>query len=157
LALLEGELLKALIQRVAAASVAVEDKIIGEIGIGLVVLLGVAVQDEERDADYLADKITNLRIFSDDQGKFNISCLDIRAEILVISQFTLLADTNKGRQPSFFQAAAPDKADALYNYFMQRVRQTGLKVAAGSFGAHMLVKIFNDGPVTIMFDSRIVH
>jgi D-aminoacyl-tRNA deacylase len=134
--------------------VAVEGRIIGEINKGLVVLLGVAAGDEERDADYLADKIVNLRIFSDDQSKFNLSALDVRAGLLVISQFTLLADTRKGRRPSFIEAALPERADALYNYFVQRAGESGLNVQSGSFGAHMLVNILNDGPVTVMLDSR---
>jgi D-aminoacyl-tRNA deacylase len=146
--------LKALIQRVTGASVAVENKVIGEIKTGLVVLLGVAEGDEEKDADYLVEKIVNMRIFSDEDGKFNLSALDINAGLLVISQFTLLADTRKGRRPSFTTAAQPDKADSLYNYFINQVGKSGLQTEVGSFGAHMLVKIFNDGPVTIMIDSR---
>lgn len=146
--------MKALIQRVAAASVTVDNNITGEIETGLVILLGVADGDEERDADYLADKIVNLRIFSDAEGKFNLSALDKGAGLLVISQFTLLADTKKGRRPSFVGAAPPEKAEALYIYFKRSLECTGLKVQAGVFGAHMLVKILNDGPVTIMIDSR---
>jgi len=146
--------LKALIQRVTGASVEVDDAVIGEIKTGLVVLLGVAEGDEEKDADYLVDKVVNMRIFSDADGKFNLSALEINAGLLVISQFTLLADTRKGRRPSFTTAALPDKADSLYNYFIKQAGKSGLKVQAGSFGAHMLVKIFNDGPVTIMIDSR---
>jgi D-tyrosyl-tRNA(Tyr) deacylase len=146
--------MKALVQRVTAASVAVEGRIIGEIDRGLVVLLGVAEQDGEKDADYLAEKIVNLRVFSDDQGKFNLSALDIGAELLVISQFTLLADTRKGRRPSFTLAASPDKAEALYIYIIADLERSGLAVKTGSFGAHMLVNILNDGPVTIMLDSR---
>lgn len=136
------------------ASVTVDGKVIGEIGRGLVILLGVAERDEEKDADYLIEKVVNLRIFNDPEGKFNLSALDTGSGLLVISQFTLLADTRKGRRPSFTLAAQPDKADALYNYFIKRAGEYGLKVQAGSFGAHMLVKIFNDGPVTIMIDSR---
>ncbi|RPJ62374.1 MAG: D-tyrosyl-tRNA(Tyr) deacylase [Dehalococcoidia bacterium] len=146
--------MKALIQRVTGASVEVDDAVIGEIKTGLVVLLGVAEGDEEKDADYLVDKVVNMRIFSDADGKFNLSALEINAGLLVISQFTLLADTRKGRRPSFTTAALPDKADSLYNYFIKQAGKSGLKVQAGSFGAHMLVKIFNDGPVTIMIDSR---
>ncbi len=146
--------MKALIQRVTGASVTVGDKVIGEIKTGLVVLLGVAEGDEEKDADYLVEKIVNMRIFSDAEGKFNLSALDINAGLLVISQFTLLADTRKGRRPSFTMAAQPEKAEALYKYFIERSGESGLKVQAGSFGAHMMVRIFNDGPVTIMIDSR---
>lgn len=136
------------------ASVTVDGKVTGEIGRGLVVLLGVAGGDIEKDADYLADKIVNLRIFSDYQSKFNLSLLDVRADILVISQFTLLAETRKGRRPSFTGAAQPAQADALYTYLMQRLKETGLIVECGIFGAYMLVKILNDGPVTVMLDSR---
>jgi D-aminoacyl-tRNA deacylase len=146
--------LKALIQRVTGASVTVDDAVIGQIETGLVVLLGVADGDGEKDADYLVEKVVNMRIFSDVDGKFNLSALDINAGLLVISQFTLLADTRKGRRPSFTSAALPEKADSLYKYFIEQAGKSGLKVQAGSFGAHMLVKIFNDGPVTIMIDSR---
>jgi D-tyrosyl-tRNA(Tyr) deacylase len=145
--------MKALLQRVARSSVTVDGRVVGNIAGGLVVLLGVADQDCENDAEYLADKIANLRIFSDDQSKFNLSTLKVNGELLVISQFTLLADTKKGRRPSFTAAAPPEKAEALYNYFITRLKQTGLKVQTGEFGAHMMVEILNDGPVTIMLDS----
>ena len=146
--------MKALIQRVISASVTVDNKVISEIEKGLVVLIGVSLEDTERDADYLAEKIVNLRIFNDKEDKFNLSAVDIDAEMLVISQFTLISDTRKGRRPSFSLAASPDKAEMLYDYFIERIKESGLKVDTGSFGAHMLVKIFNDGPVTIMLDSR---
>jgi D-aminoacyl-tRNA deacylase len=146
--------LKVLMQRVTGASVSVDGKMVGEIARGLVLLLGVDDKDEEKDADYLVEKVANLRIFNDEDSKFNLSAIDTGADFLVISQFTLLADARKGRRPSFTAAAQPAKADALYNYFMQRLKETGLKVQAGIFGAHMLVKILNDGPVTIMLDSR---
>jgi D-tyrosyl-tRNA(Tyr) deacylase len=146
--------MKALLQRVAKSSVTVEGKVVGRIAQGLVVLLGVADGDCEKDAEYLADKIVNLRIFSDDNSKFNLSALQIRAELLVISQFTLMADARKGRRPSFTLAAPPEKAETLYNCFIRRVSETGLKVQTGIFGAHMLVSIVNDGPVTIMLDSK---
>ena len=145
--------MKALLQRVAKSSVTVEGRPVGRIAGGLVVLLGVADGDCERDAEYLADKIVNLRIFSDDRSKFNLSTLNVTGELLVISQFTLLADTRKGRRPSFSAAAPPEKAETLYNYFVKRLKQTGLKVETGEFGAHMMVEIANDGPVTIMLDS----
>lgn len=145
--------MKALLQRVAKSSVTVEGKVIGDIAGGLLVLLAVATEDCEGDAEYLADKIVNLRIFSDDQSKFNLSSLTVNGELLVISQFTLLADTGRGRRPSFSSAAPPEKAEALYKYFIARLKQTGLKVETGAFGAHMMVEIFNDGPVTIMLDS----
>jgi len=146
--------LKALVQRVVEASVTVDERVTGKIGKGFVVLLGVASDDTERDVDYLADKLANLRVFSDDESKLNLSPLQINAEMLVISQFTLFADIRKGRRPSFTFAAPPEKAEALYNYFVKRIAEYGLKVETGKFGAHMLVKIFNDGPVTIMLDSK---
>jgi D-aminoacyl-tRNA deacylase len=146
--------LKALIQRVTQASVTVDGQVTGQIEKGLVVLLGVAVDDEERDADYLAEKIVNLRIFSDDDSKFNLSLLQIKGALLVISQFTLLADTRHGRRPSFTGAALPAKAEALYNYYINKVKGSGLLVATGIFAAHMQVNIVNDGPVTIWLDSK---
>lgn len=117
-------------------------------------LLGVAGDDSEKDADYLVDKIANLRIFNDAESKFNLSALQITADMLVISQFTLLSDTRKGRRPSFTLAAMPEKAAALYDYFVLKMKQTELKVETGCFGAHMLVEIYNDGPVTVMLDSK---
>ncbi len=146
--------MKALLQRVAGSSVTVNGEVIGEIERGLVVFLGVAERDAEKDADYLAEKILSMRIFSDAAGKFNLSALDIKAGLLVISQFTLFADTRKGRRPSFTLAAPPDKAESLYLYIIACLGRSGLKVQAGRFGAHMLVRIINDGPVTIMVDSR---
>lgn len=146
--------MKALLQRVARAEVTVDGRVTGRIGQGFLILLGVGCDDGEKDADYLADKIINLRVFSDDNSKFNLSALQIKAELLVISQFTLLADTSHGRRPSFIGAAPPEPAEKLYKYFIDRISQTGLRVQAGIFGAHMLVSIVNDGPVTIMLDSR---
>jgi len=144
---------KALLQRVAGASVTVGDEEVGKIGRGLVVFLGVAAGDAEKDAEYLAQKVANLRIFADDEGKFNLSALDVHAELLIVSQFTLLADTRKGRRPSFIDAAPPEQADKLFAYFVEQARATGLKVATGKFQAYMQVEIHNDGPVTIMLDS----
>ena len=146
--------MKALLQRVAQASVTVNGHVTGQIGKGLVVLLGVAADDMERDADYLADKIVNLRIFSDEESKFNLSLLQVQGGLLVISQFTLLADTSHGRRPSFTRAALPDRAEALYNYFINKVKGFGLQVASGTFAAHMKVDLCNDGPVTILIDSK---
>jgi D-tyrosyl-tRNA(Tyr) deacylase len=145
---------KALLQRVTKASVSVGGQTVGHIGPGLVVLLGVAHGDTEKDAAYLAEKTVGLRIFSDNEGKFNLSALDIKGELLVISQFTLLADTRKGRRPSFTDAAAPDRAKALYEYYVKLTINSGLKVETGRFQEHMLVEIHNDGPVTVMLDSR---
>jgi D-tyrosyl-tRNA(Tyr) deacylase len=145
---------KALLQRVTKASISVGGQTVGHIGPGLVVLLGVAHGDTEKDAAYLAEKTVGLRIFSDNEGKFNLSALDIKGELLVISQFTLLADTRKGRRPSFTDAAAPDRAKALYEYYVKLTINSGLKVETGRFQEHMLVEIHNDGPVTVMLDSR---
>jgi D-tyrosyl-tRNA(Tyr) deacylase len=146
--------LRALVQRVTEASVSVGGKVVGEIEQGLVVLVGVGRGDAERDAAYLADKIVNLRIFTDQAGKFNLSALDTRAEILIVSQFTLFADTRKGRRPSFEEAAPLDQAEALVEFFVASVRNAGLKVEVGQFRQHMLVEIHNDGPVTIALDSK---
>lgn len=146
--------MEALIQRVTKASVSVDGKIIGEIGPGLLVFIGVAVGDTEADAEYLAEKIAGLRIFSDESGKFNLSLSDIRGKALVVSQFTLLADTRKGRRPSFTEAAPPDAAQLLVERFIEFLRAAGLPVETGRFQAHMLVEIHNDGPVTIPMSSR---
>jgi D-tyrosyl-tRNA(Tyr) deacylase len=146
--------LKALLQRVTGAEVTVDGRTTGRIDQGFLILLGVSGDDGEKDADYLADKIVNLRVFGDDNSKFNLSALQIKAELLVISQFTLLADTSHGRRPGFTGAAPPEKAEKLYEYFIGRISETGLKVQAGVFGAHMLVSLVNDGPVTIMLDSK---
>ena len=146
--------MKALLQRVTRASVTIDGEVVGRIGQGLVVLLGVAEGDTSKDAEYLARKTVNLRIFSDREGKFNLSALEINGELLVVSQFTLLADTRKGRRPSFVNAAPPDHARKLCDYFIEQARATGLKVASGRFQEHMLVEIHNDGPVTITLDSR---
>jgi D-aminoacyl-tRNA deacylase len=149
-----GHPVKALLQRVSRASVTVDDEIVGTINNGLVILAGVANNDTIKDAQYLAQKAAGLRIFSDKDGKFNLSCLDIKGELLVISQFTLLADTRKGRRPSFTDAAPPALAEKLFNQFIAELRSTGLKVETGRFQTHMLVEIHNDGPVTIMLDSK---
>ncbi len=146
--------MKALIQRVSRASVSVGSEEVGRIGRGLVVLIGVAGGDTERDAQYVIEKTVNLRIFADAQSKFNLSALDTRGELLLVSQFTLLADTRKGRRPSFDQAAPPAEAEKLFNYCVELARQSGLKVATGRFQEHMQVEIHNDGPVTVMVDSR---
>jgi D-tyrosyl-tRNA(Tyr) deacylase len=145
---------KALLQRVSRASVSVGGEETGRIGPGLVVLLGVANGDTEKDADYLVQKIVNLRIFTDAQDKFNLSALDVKGELLFVSQFTLLADTIKGRRPSFIDAAPPQQAEALFTYAVSQAKESGLKVATGRFQQHMQVEIHNDGPVTIMLDSR---
>ena len=146
--------MKALLQRVTGASVRVAGEVVGRIGGGLVVFVGVANGDTERDAQYLAQKMVNLRIFADEEGKFNLSALDIKGELLLVSQFTLLADTRKGRRPSFVEAAPPARAEELFNYFVEQASAAGLKVATGRFQQYMQVEIHNDGPVTILLDSR---
>jgi D-tyrosyl-tRNA(Tyr) deacylase len=146
--------MKAVLQRVRKASVSVAGEVVGSIGSGLVVLVGVANGDTEKDARYLAQKTVELRIFADEAGKFNLSALDIRGELLVVSQFTLLADTRKGRRPSFIEAAPPAQAEGLIEQFVAAARASGLKVETGRFQQYMLVEIHNDGPVTILLDSR---
>ena len=147
--------MKALLQRVTKASVSVAGEVVGRIGRGLVVLLGVANGDTEKDAHYLAQKTVNLRLFPDEAGRFNLSALDVKGELLVISQFTLLADARKGRRPSFDEAASPTQAKELFDYFVEQVHLPGLKVETGRFQQYMQVEIHNDGPVTILLDSKI--
>ncbi len=146
--------MRALIQRVTRGAVQVEDAIVGQIGRGLVLLVGVTTTDDARDAEFLANKIANLRIFEDANGKFNLSALDTQAELLVISQFTLYADTRRGRRPDFIAAARPEQAEPLIEEFATRLEAFGLRVARGKFQAKMLVEILNDGPVTIWLDSK---
>ena len=146
--------MKALLQRVTGASVSIGGEVVGEIGRGLVVLVGVASGDTEKDIGYLVQKIVNLRIFPDDDGRFDLSALDIKGGLLLVSQFTLLADTRKGRRPSFVEAAPPDEAEELFGRFVEQARATGLRVETGRFQQYMQVEIHNDGPVTILLDSR---
>ena len=141
-------------QRVSRASVSVDKDIVGEIGRGLVVFLGVALDDSGEDARYLASKVANLRIFENEASRFALSALEIGGDVLVISQFTLLADSRKGRRPSFTEAAPPDVAEELYGFFVEQVRSTGLKVETGLFQEHMLVEIHNNGPVTLLVESK---
>ena len=145
--------MRALVQRVASASVWIDGEEVGSIGAGLVVLLGVADGDDDADARYLVDKVVNLRIFADEQGRFNHSALDVNGGLLVVSQFTLYADTRRGRRPDFTRAADPETANALYQRAVGMFRETGLPVATGEFQAYMQVKLENDGPVTILLDS----
>jgi len=145
---------KALLQRVTGASVSVAGEVVGRIGRGLVVFVGVAGGDTERDAQFLVQKTVNLRIFADQEGKFNLSALDIKGELLLVSQFTLMADTKKGRRPSFVEAAPPTEAEELFEQFVKQARATGLKVETGRFQQYMQVEIHNDGPVTILLDSK---
>ena len=146
--------MKALLQRVTRASVSVDSEVVGEISRGLVVLVGIAAKDTEEDAQYLAQKVITLRSFADEEGKFNLSAVDVAGELLLISQFTLMANTRKGRRPSFIEAAPPAQAEELFEYFVEQARATGLKVATGRFQAYMQVEIHNDGPVTVLLDSR---
>lgn len=146
--------MRAVVQRVSSAKVEVDHQRVGEIGAGLLVLLGVARDDQEADADYLADKMINLRIFRDEAEKMNRSLADTGGALLVVSQFTLYGDTRKGRRPSYIAAAEPERANALYEYFVERVRAQGIKVETGVFQAMMQVSLVNDGPVTILLDSR---
>lgn len=145
---------KALLQRVIGARVSVAGEEVGRIGRGLVVFLGVASGDTEKDARYLVQKAVNLRIFADEAGKFNRSALDVGGELLLVSQFTLLADTRRGRRPSFTAAAPPAQAEKLFLEFVKQARATGLRVQTGRFAQYMAVEIHNDGPVTILLDSR---
>lgn len=146
--------MRAVVQRVTEADVTVENRKTGEINKGLVVLLGVEDGDTEKDADYIADKVAGLRIFDDSEGVMNLSVKDIGGGVLSISQFTLLADARKGRRPSYIKAARPEKAKELYEYFNKRLEADGIQVGTGIFQAEMLVRIYNDGPVTILLDSR---
>ncbi len=146
--------MRAVIQRVTRASVTVEGHLAGEIGAGLLVLLGVSKTDNPESASYLAEKIANLRIFSDEAGKMNLSLLDTAGSALVVSQFTLYGDTRGGRRPSFIQAAPPEEANRLYQEFVKSLRSLGMKVETGVFQAHMQVELVNDGPVTILLDSE---
>ncbi|HET6489832.1 MAG TPA: D-aminoacyl-tRNA deacylase [Syntrophales bacterium] len=146
--------MKAVIQRVDSASVRIDGNEISRIGVGLLVLLGVEKGDGEKDADFLLDKIIQLRIFEDGEGKMNLSLLDISGELLVVSQFTLLADCRKGRRPSFTDAAEPELAIRLYEYMLSKAREKVTTVAQGRFQAMMKVGLVNDGPVTILLDSR---
>ena len=145
--------MRALVQRVSRASVTVQGEAVGEIGAGFVVLVGVSRDDVEADADYIVNKVAHLRVFADEQGKFNRSAMDVGAELLLISQFTLHADTRKGRRPSFVDAAPPTLAEPLFDRTVAKFRESGLHVATGMFQAHMMVSLTNDGPVTIMIDS----
>ncbi len=146
--------MKALIQRVSAGSVEVDGRIMGEIGRGFVVLLGVTHSDTQAEADWLANKVAGLRVFEDEAGKMNLSLLDVGGSLLVVSQFTLYGDARKGKRPSFTNAAPPEIAEPLVDYFCHRLREQGLPVASGIFGAHMAVKIHNDGPVTLLLEKE---
>ncbi len=146
--------MKALLQRVTEGRVSVAGEEVGRIGRGLVVFVGVAEGDEERDIEYLVHKMVNLRIFGDDAGRFNLSAMDVGGELLLVSQFTLMADTRRGRRPGFTDAAPPERAEEMFQRFVQRAHATGLKVETGRFQQYMQVEIHNDGPVTILLDSK---
>ena len=146
--------MKAVVQRVSSARVEVDGEITGEIARGLLVLLGVAKEDQEKDAAWMAEKVVGLRIFEDGEGKMNRGLLDVEGALLAVSQFTLLGDSRKGRRPSFIDAAPPEEAEALYRTFVTKTRSLGAKTETGKFQAHMAVHLVNDGPVTILLDSR---
>lgn len=146
--------MRAVVQRVSSAQVSVDNDVLGKIGLGLLVLLGVAKSDTQADADYLAQKIPGLRIFNDESGKMNLSVAEAGGAILAVSQFTLYGDVRKGRRPSFDQAAAPQVANELYEHFVRKVRESGIACETGRFQAMMQVELVNDGPVTILLDSN---
>jgi D-tyrosyl-tRNA(Tyr) deacylase len=146
--------MRAIVQRVSRASVTVDSQRVGEIDLGLLVLLGVAQDDSEADAEYLAEKITGLRIFDDAEGKMNLSVIDVCGAVLAVSQFTLFGDVRRGKRPSFDAAAKPEQAKKLYEYFVDRVRAAEVRCEAGVFQATMKVDLVNEGPVTIMLDSK---
>ena len=145
--------MKIVLQRVSYGSVTVDSELVGEISKGLVLLVGVGKEDTTTQANFLAEKILNLRVFEDEDGKMNLSALDIKAEILAISQFTLYGDTKKGRRPSFVEAAQPEKAQMLYEYFVEQLKKSSLKIETGIFRADMKVQINNDGPVTFILEN----
>ena len=146
--------MRAVVQRVKKAEVKVDNKTTGEISSGLLVFLGVGKEDNKKDADYLIDKIINLRIFEDEDDKLNLSAIDLNKEIMLVSQFTLFGDCRQGRRPSFFEAAPPQEAEKLYDYFVKQAEKSELKVETGQFQAMMDVSLVNDGPVTILVDSK---
>lgn len=149
----KSALMRAVVQRVSQGRVVVDGQVVGEIGKGLVVLLGIKQGDSLRDVEYLAEKILQLRIFEDAQGKMNLSSLETNGALLVVSQFTLYGDCTRGRRPSYQEAAPPQEAEPLYECFRKKVQGSGLVVASGVFGAKMTVEICNDGPVTLILDS----
>ena len=146
--------MRVVVQRVKEASVTVDEQIVGKINKGLLVLLGVGEEDDKKDLEYLLNKVLGLRIFEDEKGKMNLSLIDVGGQLLVVSQFTLYGDVRKGKRPSFTDSAHPDIADKMYEDFVQMARDRGVIVETGIFGAHMDVSLINDGPVTIMIDSK---
>ncbi len=146
--------MRAVVQRVSEARVLVDKEVVGAINSGLCVFLGVGEGDSREDADYLADKITNLRVFADEEGKMNLSALDLDKELLIVSQFTLYGDCRQGRRPGYSQAASPQRAEELYDYFLEKLKDYNLPLASGQFKAMMDVDLINDGPVTLLLDSQ---
>lgn len=146
--------MRAVVQKVSSSKVTVDEEIVGQINQGLLVLLGVTHDDTSKDVDYMVDKITNLRIFEDENEKMNLSLKDVNGEVLAVSQFTLYGDARRGRRPSFSDAARPEVANPLYEEFVEKVKSQGINVGTGKFGAHMMVDLTNDGPVTILLESR---
>ncbi len=145
--------MRVVVQRVGRASVVVDSNTVGEIGSGIVILLGISVDDTESNAEKMVEKVLNLRVFNDEEGKMNLSCLDVGGDALVISQFTLYGDCKKGRRPSYARAAGPDKAHHLYEYFVSKMMGYPLKVQTGVFGAMMTVELANEGPVTLIVET----
>lgn len=145
--------MRIVIQRAEKAKVSVDGEVVGQIGKGFMVLVGVGPEDTKQNADFLVNKMCNLRVFEDEQGKMNLSIKDVGGQILAISQFTLYADCKKGNRPSFTGAAKPEQANELYEYFMEEIKKQGIKVEHGIFGAHMKVDFINDGPVTILLEN----
>ena len=146
--------MRAVVQRISRSSVRVNQKTVGSTDTGIHILLGVEASDTRAQADWLAEKCVNLRIFDDEAGKFNYSCLEIKGEVMVVSQFTLYGDCRRGRRPSFSRAAGPEKAAQLYEYFVERIRKTGLRVETGIFAARMQCELVNEGPVTLIIDTE---
>lgn len=146
--------MRIVLQRVSSASVSIDGQVYGQINQGLLLLIGVEPGDNELDADWMLKKIVNMRIFSDEEGKMNLSVVDMNGGLLLVSQFTLHASTRKGNRPSFIRAAPPEHAEKIYNYFVQQATESKLQIATGKFGADMQVSLTNDGPVTIIIDSK---
>lgn len=146
--------MRAVVQKVLSSKVTVDEEVVGQINQGLMVLLGVTHDDTSKDVDYMVDKVTNLRIFEDEDGKMNLSLKDVDGEVLAVSQFTLYGDARRGRRPSFSDAARPEVANPLYEEFVEKIKKQGINVGTGQFGAHMMVDLTNDGPVTILLESR---
>ena len=142
--------MRAVVQKVSSSKVTVDEEVVGQINQGLMVLLGVTHDDTSKDVDYMVDKVTNLRIFEDEDGKMNLSLKDVDGEVLAVSQFTLYGDARRGRRPSFSDAARPEVANPLYEEFVEKIKKQGINVGTGQFGAHMMVDLTNDGPVTIL-------